>query len=137
MYLSSTTVHVYCVHEDILLYRYIVYTVNTYGSKSCIMSIYIYMSLHCVYIHVVCPTSQYTFDTVHMNICVSTDTIVSDKRTVFHVYVCETQALFECLQGENSFKRPPPHNLRHPLIFYYGHPGDYCLKILENSAISD
>lgn len=33
-----------------------------------------------------------------------------------------TEVLFSCLQGEEAFVRPPHHDLRHPLIFYYGHP---------------
>lgn len=33
-----------------------------------------------------------------------------------------TDALFSSLQGEDAFTTPPPHQLRHPLIFYYGHP---------------
>jgi hypothetical protein len=32
-----------------------------------------------------------------------------------------TEALFAGLQGEEPFYRPPYHDLRHPLIFYYGH----------------
>ena len=30
--------------------------------------------------------------------------------------------LFSGLQGEEAFFRPPYHHLRHPMIFYYGHP---------------
>lgn len=33
-----------------------------------------------------------------------------------------TDSLFAALQGEHAFMTPPPHHLRHPLIFYYGHP---------------
>ena len=33
-----------------------------------------------------------------------------------------TEVLFSALQGEKAFHQPPPHGLRHPLIFYYGHP---------------
>ena len=33
-----------------------------------------------------------------------------------------TELLFSGLQGEEAFFRPPYHDLRHPLIFYYGHP---------------
>ena len=32
-----------------------------------------------------------------------------------------TEVLFSSLQGEEAFMTPPYHNLRHPLIFYYGH----------------
>lgn len=33
-----------------------------------------------------------------------------------------TELLFACLADEEAFYRPPYHNLRHPLIFYYTHP---------------
>jgi 5-histidylcysteine sulfoxide synthase/putative 4-mercaptohistidine N1-methyltranferase len=33
-----------------------------------------------------------------------------------------TEVLFSGLQGEEAFFRPPYHHLRHPMIFYYGHP---------------
>lgn len=33
-----------------------------------------------------------------------------------------TDVLFSTLQGDEAFTTPPPHQLRHPLIFYYGHP---------------
>jgi len=33
-----------------------------------------------------------------------------------------TEVLFSALQSEEAFYRPPYHQLRHPLIFYYCHP---------------
>ena len=33
-----------------------------------------------------------------------------------------TEVLFASLQGEEAFYRPPYHNLRHPMIFYFAHP---------------
>lgn len=33
-----------------------------------------------------------------------------------------TEVLFSALQGRSAFLLPPYHRLRHPLIFYYGHP---------------
>ncbi|HRZ24669.1 MAG TPA: 5-histidylcysteine sulfoxide synthase [Candidatus Contendobacter sp.] len=33
-----------------------------------------------------------------------------------------TEVLFSGLQGEEAFYRPPYHSLRHPMIFYFGHP---------------
>jgi 5-histidylcysteine sulfoxide synthase len=33
-----------------------------------------------------------------------------------------TELLFQGLKTEEAFMRPPYHGLRHPLIFYYGHP---------------
>lgn len=37
------------------------------------------------------------------------------------------ETLFAGLRGEEGFYRPPPHGLRHPQIFYYGHTA--CLYI--------
>ncbi|KAG6583167.1 Formylglycine-generating sulphatase enzyme domain [Phytophthora cinnamomi] len=39
-----------------------------------------------------------------------------------------TDALFASLQGERAFMTPPPHQLRHPLIFYYGHPTSFFVN---------
>lgn len=39
-----------------------------------------------------------------------------------------TDALFATLQGEDAFMTPPPHHLRHPLIFYYGHPTSFFVN---------
>jgi 5-histidylcysteine sulfoxide synthase len=33
-----------------------------------------------------------------------------------------TELLFASLKNESTYIRPPYHELRHPLIFYYGHP---------------
>ncbi len=33
-----------------------------------------------------------------------------------------TELLFSSLKSESTYIRPPYHELRHPLIFYYGHP---------------
>jgi len=33
-----------------------------------------------------------------------------------------TEVLFSGLKGEEAFFRPPYHHLRHPMIFYFGHP---------------
>ena len=33
-----------------------------------------------------------------------------------------TETLFSGLQSEEAFFRPPYHQLRHPMIFYFGHP---------------
>ena len=35
-----------------------------------------------------------------------------------------TEVLLSSLQGEEAFQLPPYHDLRHPMIFYYGHPGN-------------
>jgi hypothetical protein len=31
-----------------------------------------------------------------------------------------TEVLFSCLQGGDAFVRQPYHQLRHPMMFYYG-----------------
>ena len=33
-----------------------------------------------------------------------------------------TELLFASLKSESTYIRPPYHELRHPLMFYYGHP---------------
>jgi hypothetical protein len=38
-----------------------------------------------------------------------------------------TEVLLSSLQGEEAFQLPPYHDLRHPMIFYYGHPGNNVL----------
>jgi 5-histidylcysteine sulfoxide synthase len=42
-----------------------------------------------------------------------------------------TELLFSGLKVEEVFKRPPYHGLRHPLIFYYGHPAVLYLNKLR------
>ena len=37
------------------------------------------------------------------------------------------ETLFAGFNGEEGFYRPPPHGLRHPQIFYYGHSA--CLYV--------
>jgi 5-histidylcysteine sulfoxide synthase len=46
-----------------------------------------------------------------------------------------TDALFANLQGEKAFLTPPPHQLRHPLIFYYGHPTVFFVNKLVVSGL--
>ncbi|RLN47201.1 hypothetical protein BBJ28_00004142 [Nothophytophthora sp. Chile5] len=49
-----------------------------------------------------------------------------------------TDALFATVQGERAFLTPPPHQLRHPLIFYYGHPTCFFVnKFLVSGLISE
>ncbi|KAE9050767.1 hypothetical protein PR003_g2109 [Phytophthora rubi] len=49
-----------------------------------------------------------------------------------------TDALFASLQGERAFTTPPPHQLRHPLIFYYGHPTSFFVnKFLVSGLIHE
>jgi len=42
-----------------------------------------------------------------------------------------TELLFSSLTSEEAFVRPPYHGLRHPLIFYYGHPAVLYLNKLR------
>ncbi|OWZ08476.1 hypothetical protein PHMEG_00018979 [Phytophthora megakarya] len=49
-----------------------------------------------------------------------------------------TDALFATLQGERAFMTAPPHHLRHPLIFYYGHPTSFFVnKFLVSGLIQE
>lgn len=48
-----------------------------------------------------------------------------------------TDALFASLQGERAFSTPPPHHLRHPLIFYYGHPTCFFVNKFVVSGLLD
>jgi len=46
-----------------------------------------------------------------------------------------TEVLFSALQGEEAFYRPPDHYLRHPLIFYYGHPAAVYVNKLRIAGL--
>ncbi|CAM9110758.1 unnamed protein product [Choristocarpus tenellus] len=46
-----------------------------------------------------------------------------------------TEVLFSSLQGEESFLCPPKHRLRHPLIFYYGHPAALYINKLRAAGL--
>lgn len=48
-----------------------------------------------------------------------------------------TDVLFSTLQGEEAFTTPPPHQLRHPLIFYYGHPTVFFVNKFVVSGLFD
>ena len=45
-----------------------------------------------------------------------------------------TEVLLASLQGEEAFQLPPYHDLRHPMIFYYGHPGNLLHPICYASV---
>lgn len=47
-----------------------------------------------------------------------------------------TETLFAALQGEEAFDIPPYHDLRHPLIFYYGHPAVFYVNKLRVAGLS-
>ncbi|MBC7660705.1 MAG: 5-histidylcysteine sulfoxide synthase [Chitinophagaceae bacterium] len=46
-----------------------------------------------------------------------------------------TELLFACLVDEEGFYRPPYHNLRHPLIFYYTHPAVLYINKLHVAGL--
>ncbi len=46
-----------------------------------------------------------------------------------------TELLFQGLKVEEVYKRPPYHALRHPLIFYYGHPAVLYLNKLRVAGL--
>ncbi|RII07928.1 Iron(II)-dependent oxidoreductase EgtB [Streptomyces sp. YIM 130001] len=47
------------------------------------------------------------------------------------------EVLFAGLQTAEAFYRPPIHNLRHPMIFYYGHPAALYVNKLRVSGLVD
>lgn len=47
------------------------------------------------------------------------------------------EILFSGLNGEEYFYRPPPHGLRHPQIFYYGHTACLYINKLRVSGVVD
>lgn len=48
-----------------------------------------------------------------------------------------TELLFEGLANEEAFYRRPYHQLRHPLIFYYGHPLSVYINKLRVAGLLD
>uniref|UniRef100_A0A7S3GUJ5 Generic methyltransferase n=1 Tax=Spumella elongata TaxID=89044 RepID=A0A7S3GUJ5_9STRA len=46
-----------------------------------------------------------------------------------------TEVLLSSLQGEEAFMRPPYHDLRHPMIFYYGHPAALYINKLRVAGL--
>ncbi|MBS0357453.1 MAG: 5-histidylcysteine sulfoxide synthase [Proteobacteria bacterium] len=48
-----------------------------------------------------------------------------------------TEVLFASLQGEEAFYRPPYHHLRHPMVFYYGHPAALYINKLRVAGLID
>lgn len=48
-----------------------------------------------------------------------------------------TEVLLGGLQGEEAFMRPPYHDLRHPMIFYYGHPAALYVNKLRVAGLLD
>jgi 5-histidylcysteine sulfoxide synthase/putative 4-mercaptohistidine N1-methyltranferase len=48
-----------------------------------------------------------------------------------------TEVLFSGLKGEEAFFRPPYHHLRHPMVFYYGHPPALYINKLRVAGLID
>lgn len=48
-----------------------------------------------------------------------------------------TETLFSGLQSEEAFFRPPYHQLRHPMLFYYGHPPALYINKLRVAGLID
>jgi 5-histidylcysteine sulfoxide synthase/putative 4-mercaptohistidine N1-methyltranferase len=48
---------------------------------------------------------------------------------------CLTDVLFAALQGEAAFLRPPYHQLRHPMVFYYGHTASLYVNKLRVAGL--
>lgn len=46
-----------------------------------------------------------------------------------------TEVIMSGLQGEEAFTKPPYHDLRHPLIFYYGHPAALYVNKLRVAGL--
>lgn len=46
-----------------------------------------------------------------------------------------TEVIFSSLIGEEAFYRPPYHGLRHPFIFYYGHPAVLYVQKLRLAGL--
>jgi len=46
-----------------------------------------------------------------------------------------TEVLFSALQGEEAFFRPPYHQIRHSLIFYYCHPAVFYINKFKLAGI--
>ncbi|MFZ3475737.1 5-histidylcysteine sulfoxide synthase [Streptomyces sp. 4.24] len=47
------------------------------------------------------------------------------------------ESLFAGLQGSEAFYHPPDHGLRHPLVFYYGHPAVFYINQLRRAGLLD
>ena len=46
-----------------------------------------------------------------------------------------TEVLLGSLQGDEAFTRPPYHDLRHPMLFYYGHPAALYVNKLRVAGL--
>jgi 5-histidylcysteine sulfoxide synthase len=63
---------------------------------------------------------------LNLNICTRADVL-----DYFNNSWTLTELLFQGLKTEDAYARPPYHGLRHPLLFYYGHPAVLYLNKLR------
>jgi 5-histidylcysteine sulfoxide synthase/putative 4-mercaptohistidine N1-methyltranferase len=61
----------------------------------------------------------------------------TDMRHYFDNTWVLTEMLFSGLKGEEPFYCPPYHDLRHPLIFYYGHTATFYVNKLRLAGLLD
>lgn len=66
---------------------------------------------------------------------VSTVTTRAALQEYFDNTWCLTEILLGGLQGEAAFMAPPYHDLRHPMIFYYGHPAVLYVNKLRVAGV--
>jgi len=64
-----------------------------------------------------------------------TESSRADMQTYFDNTWLLTDTIFSALQGEEPFYRAPYHELRHPLIFYYGHPACFYINKLRLAGL--
>jgi len=67
---------------------------------------------------------------INLNICTRQDAL-----DYFNNSWTLTELLFSGLKVEEVYKRPPYHALRHPLIFYYGHPAVLYLNKMRIAGL--
>jgi 5-histidylcysteine sulfoxide synthase len=83
-----------------------------------------------------CPGFDKTTNTLHalplVNIDIATREDVLDY---FNNSWTLTELLFSSLKAESTYTRSPYHRLRHPLIFYYGHPAVLYLNKLRLAGL--
>jgi hypothetical protein len=65
------------------------------------------------------------------------DSSREDILNYFHNSWALTEVLFSGLANEAAFYRQPYHKLRHPLIFYYGHPVALYINKLRIAGLID
>lgn len=81
-----------------------------------------------------CP--GYANEKLHALPVVSLATSTRDEvRDYFNNGWTLTEVIFSSLIGDEAFYRPPYHSLRHPFIFYYGHPAVLYVQKLKLAGL--